>query len=183
MGHKYRDWIDELVSLRIENAKLQEQLDYCRRQELFERTMAFEREKLRAAAEHHPEAVTALALAARESMERAKQQQKSGALSAADVADHASIWGESEPSPPYQSPKQDPLDELVSLRLNNERLLKDLSFYRHLLHSGGDLYAGVSHSQPSSTHSQSAGMLGSTRAPAQLPAAPRRLGSKREGFD
>ncbi len=184
---QYRDWVDELVSLRIENAELQEQLDDCLQQQAFERRIerAYrEREyHRRQASQNAPGPTTALARPAPASVGRPShtQRQKEPAR---DL-----LWEQPDRNPPPVSPKQDPLDELVSLRLNNKRLRHALSFHRRT-HDSGDLMAGVSSSgdaapspSPSPNQQQVAGLLGPAREPAQLPPATRRLGPKREGVE
>lgn len=189
---QYRDWVDELVSLRIENAELQEQLDDCLQEQAFERAVERARAEMRyraqQASQNAPAPTTALARRAPASVGRLSEPHTRRQEEPV-YRDFSSIWGEPDRNPPPVSPKQDPLDELVSLRLNNKRLRHALSFHQRD-HGSGDLMAGVSSSgyaapspSPSPNQQQVAGLLGPAREPAQLPPATRRLGPKREGVE
>lgn len=168
MGHKYRDWVDELVSLRIENQKLEDQIRRCHVS-----WAGYLREVRQAPAPSSPPPTTALAR-----VEPAAVERHAGFFEGHDA--HAprrraeSIFGED--NPPARSNPQDYLSELVTLRLNNEalkeRLRTEECFYQGVMSAARDeeryMAAVATAPSPSAQH------------PLQLPpASPRRLSPKR----
>jgi len=162
--------VDELVSLRIENQKLRDEVSQCH--DSWNRHLNYQQAAVQAQAAGAPPA-TALACASANhdsAIERYEGLFEEPASHAPGrrVAD---IFGEERPAPPRRP--QDHLDELVTLRLENERLKEHLRVARCF-------YAGVTAMrQPDFTASASPPLDATPRYPELPPAKPRLLGPKR----